>query len=147
MPSSRDLPDPGNRPASQGSCIGKGVLCHLCHLGNPRPTAEALRPGTQSQQQQLYLHLLEMHVSRLHLRATNWETQVGVPRSLQQAPSSDPDTQESVRIRSWNFCQAESGHKALSSIGCDLAAGRTGGRVRVFCRYTAQRSLASDAPA
>ena len=66
---------------------------------------------------------------------------------LQQAPSSDPDTQESVRIRSWNFCQAESGHKALSSIGCDLAAGRTGGRVRVFYRYTTQRSLASDAPA
>ena len=143
MPSSKDLPDPGNQPASQVSCIGRGVLCYLRHPGNPQPTAEALQPRTQSQQQQLYLYLLETHVSRLHLRAINWETlglgSHGLFNKLLRVTLIL--TLESVRLRSWNFCQAESGHKALSATGCDFAAGGTGGRVRVICRYVVQRPL------
>ena len=31
-----DLPDPGIKPASHVSCIGRWDFCHLWHLGNPQ---------------------------------------------------------------------------------------------------------------
>ena len=35
MPSSKDLPDPGIKPALAGSCIGRWVPYHQCHQGSP----------------------------------------------------------------------------------------------------------------
>ena len=43
FPTPRNLPDPGIKPTSCVSCIGRQVLYHYCHLGSPK------HPGVFSQ--------------------------------------------------------------------------------------------------